>query len=166
MYDALFWGYEGEGVTYNTVDGKRVPTDKVGPGTADYWSLHLALIFGFVDGQEAKKATHKLVLGEEYNNEVYSSIDVMDKISRGNGIGDLPGYVAEGEATLKAGEARVAINSFTVEAIVGKITMEEFDQRVKAWEAKFRETIYGPMQKYLDENKEKLISQGVKHAGW
>lgn len=166
LYESIFWGYEGEGVTYNTVDGKRVPTDKIGPGTEDYWSLHLALVFGFLEGQDAKVASHRLALGDKYTDEVYNSIYAMDQIARENGIGELPGYVAPDEAVLKASEARLAINSFTVEAIMGKITMEQSDQRVKQWEAQFRDVIYGPMQKYLDENKEMLIRQGVKHAGW
>jgi putative aldouronate transport system substrate-binding protein len=166
LYDAIFWGYEGEGVTYNTVDGKRIPTDKIGPGTEDYWSLHLALIFGFVAGQEAKQAGHWQVLGEEYYKKVYDSIAAIDALAKKNGIGDLPGYVMPDEAALKLSESRQDISNFTVEAIMGKITMEEFDRRVQQWEAKYRDVIYGPMQAYLDANKEQLIANGVLHAGW
>lgn len=166
LYEAIFWGYEGEGVTYNTVDGQRVPTDKIGAGAEDYWSLHLALVFGFLEGQDAKVASQRVALGEEYLNEVYDSIEAMDTLAKNNGVGDLPGYVAPEAAVLKASESRAAINSFTVEAIMGRITMEQFDERVKQWEAQYRDVIYGPMQAYLDENKDMLISQGVKHAGW
>ncbi len=166
LYEALFWGYEGEGVTYNTVDGQRVPTDKIGTGSEDYWSLHLALLFGFVDGQESKQAANLTVLGEDYHKEVYDSIEVIDQQARANGIGDLPGYAAEGDALLQAPESRLAINSFAVEAIMGRISMEEFDQRVQQWEQQFREVIYGPMQAYLDANKDELLAQGVQHIGW
>ena len=171
LREAIFWGVEGEGVTYNTVDGKRVPTDKLGPGTPDYWSLHLALIFGFVDGQEAKQAGHLQVLGEEYYKKVYDSIAVIDGLAKKNGIGDdgqgyLPGYAPEGDALLKLSESRQEISAFTVEAILGRISMEELDLRVKAWEAKYREVLYGPMQQYLDANKEELIRNGVLQAGW
>jgi hypothetical protein len=58
------------------------------------------------------------------------------------------------------------ISSFTVEAIMGKITMEEFDKRIKAWETKYRDVIYGPMQQFLDKNKAELLKNGVLHAGW
>jgi ABC-type sugar transport system, periplasmic component len=166
LYDAIFWGYEGEGVTYNTVDGKRIPTDKLGPGTEDYWSLHLAVIFGFVEGQDAKKASHLQTLGEDYYREVYDSIDAIDALAKKNGIGGLPGYSAPDEALLKQSESNLDISNFTVETIMGKMTMEEFDQRVKQWEQKYRDVIYGPMQKYLDENKEQLVKNGVLHAGW
>jgi len=171
LREAIFWGAEGEGVTYNTVDGKRVPTDKIGPGTADYWSLHLALIFGFVDGQEPKQAAHLNVLGEAYYKKVYDSIAAIDQLAKKNGVGDdgqgnLPGYSPQGDALLKLSESRTEISSFTVEAIMGRITMEELDQRVKAWESKYREMIYGPMQQYLDENKAQLINNGVLQAGW
>jgi len=162
----IFWGYEGEGVTYNTVDGKRIPTDKLGPGTEDYWSLHLAVIFGFVEGQDAKKASHLQTLGEDYYREVYDSIDAIDALAKKNGIGGLPGYSAPDEALLKQSESNLDISNFTVETIMGKMTMEEFDQRVKQWEQKYRDVIYGPMQKYLDENKEQLVKNGVLHAGW
>ncbi|XID95746.1 extracellular solute-binding protein [Paenibacillaceae bacterium WGS1546] len=171
LRDAIFWGAEGEGVTYNTVDGKRVPTDKLGPGTADYWSLHLALIFGFVDGQEPKQAGHLNVLGEDYYNKVYNSIDVIDQLAKKNGVGDdgqgnLPGYSPQGDVLLKLSESRTEISGFTVEAIMGRITMDELDQKAKAWESKYRELIYGPMQQYLDENKNELIANGVLQAGW
>ncbi len=171
LHEAIFWGYEGEGVTYNTVDGKRVPTDKIGPGTPDYWSLHLALIFGFVDGQEAKQASHLKSLGKDYNKEVYDSIAAIDKLAKKNGIGDnglgyLPGYAPQGDALLKLPDSRMDISSFTVEAIMGKITMEEFDKRIKAWETKYRDMIYGPMQQFLDKNKAELLKNGVLHAGW
>lgn len=171
LHEAIFWGAEGEGVTYNTVDGKRVPTDKIGPGTADYWSLHLALIFGFVDGQEPKQAAHLNVLGEPYYRKVYDSIAAIDQLAKKNGVGDdgqgnLPGYSPQGDALLKLSESRSEISSFTVEAIMGRITMEELDQRVNAWESKYREMIYGPMQQYLDENKAQLINNGVLQAGW
>jgi|GEM_PF-801742 len=171
LRDAIFWGAEGEGVTYNTVDGKRVPTDKIGPGTPDYWSLHLALIFGFVDGQEPKMAGHLTALGDEYYKEVYDSIAAIDQLAKKNGVGDdgqgnLPGYSPQGDAVLKLSESRTEISGFTVEAIMGRITMEQLDQKVKAWESKYRDVIYGPMQQYLDANKDDLIKNGVLQAGW
>jgi len=66
----------------------------------------------------------------------------------------------------KNAEIMQAINKFTVEAIMGRITMEQFDQAVKDWEKKYRAFKYDPLQKYIDENKDYLRQMGVKMVDW
>jgi hypothetical protein len=44
--------------------------------------------------------------------------------------------------------------------------MAELDAAIVAWEKNYRALKYDPLQKYLDANKDSLIKQGFKKAGW
>jgi putative aldouronate transport system substrate-binding protein len=163
LREAIFWGKEGE--TYTVKDGKRVPTEKLGDKDRR-WVLQLALIFGFTDGQDAQNATFEQKIGQPLFKQIKDSVDVLGKEAEKVGITSLPGYTEPDDVSKKGGEIQQAINKFTVEAIMGRITMDQFDAEVKAWEAKYRSFKYDPLQKFIDANKDNLRKLGVKMVDW
>lgn len=164
LYEALFWGEEGE--TYTVEDGVRVPDADALADPDRRWTLQLALVWGFQNGQEVQRAINEQVLGEEYAKLVYDSMDVLQERAEERGLHGLTGYNASGEAAMKSSEATQAINRFTVEAITGRISMEQFDAEVERWEQQYRSILYNPMQQYMDENKDYLRSVGFKGVDW
>jgi hypothetical protein len=59
-----------------------------------------------------------------------------------------------------------AVNKFTSEAIMGRITMDQFVKEVQDWEKKYRTLKYEPLQKYIDANKESLRKLGYTMVDW
>lgn len=164
LREAIFWGNEGE--TYKTQAGKRVPiADKLGDPNRT-WARVYALLFGYTDGQDAQQALYEQLAGADYFKLAKDSMAQRQKDAEANGISTLVGYVAPDDAAKKTSEMNQALNKFTTEAIMGKISMDQFDQACKDWEKQYRALVYDPMQKYLDANKDYLIKLGVKQAGW
>ncbi|WP_409342376.1 extracellular solute-binding protein [Paenibacillus sp. MBLB4367] len=165
LREAIFWGKENE--TYTVKDGKRVPiADKLGAKERT-WSKQLAFIFGYTDGQDAQAALFEQQVGDStYYNQIKSSMKQVADNAANVGLGSPPGYAEPEDVLKKNAEIMQAINKFTVEAIMGRITMEQFDKEVKAWEQKYRAFKYDPLQKYIDANKDNLIKLGYKMAGW
>lgn len=164
LREAIFWGKEGE--TYTQKDGKRVPiADKLGDPNRT-WSRIYALLFGYTDGQDAQQAVYEQLAGADYFKLAKDSMKQRQADAEANGISGLIGYIAPEDAAKKTSEMNQAINKFTTEAIMGKISMDQFDQARKDWEKQYRSLVYDPMQKFLDANKDNLIKLGVKQAGW
>ncbi|GGD72834.1 extracellular solute-binding protein [Paenibacillus nasutitermitis] len=165
LREAIFWGKENE--TYTVKDGMRVPiADKIGAKERT-WLKSLAFIYGFTDGQDAQLAINEQLIGDSaYFNEVQASIKKLGEEAANVGLSSPIGYVEPEEVGKKTPEIIQAINKFTVEAIMGRISMEQFDKEVKAWEQKYRKFKYDPLQKFIDENKDQQIALGYQMAGW
>ncbi|GAA3411265.1 hypothetical protein ACFFNY_19615 [Paenibacillus hodogayensis] len=164
LREAVFWGKEGD--TYTVQAGKRVPiADKLGDPNRT-WSRVYALLFGYTDGQDAQQALYEQKAGADYFKLAKDSMKQRQTDAEANGLNSLIGYAAPDDAAKKTSEMKQALNKFTTEAIMGKITMDQFDQARKDWEKQYRTLVYGPMQAYLDANKDYLIKLGVKQAGW
>jgi len=164
LREAIFWGKEG--VEYTVKDGKRVPNPDVLGDPNRRWVRNLALIFGYTDGQDAQNALYELQIGQPLFGQIRDSVAQLQKQAETVGLGVIPGYIEPEEVVKKNAEIMQAINKFTVEAIMGRITMEQFDQAVKDWEKKYRAFKYDPLQKYIDENKDYLRQMGVKMVDW
>lgn len=164
LKEAVFWGKEGE--TYTVKDGKRVPIPEKLGAKERTWARHLMFIFGFTDGQDAQNATYELQIGQPLFNQIRESMSVLQNEAQKIGLGSLPMYSEPDDVLKKNSEIMQAINKFTTEAIMGRITMEQFDQEVQAWEKKYRALKYDPIQKYIDENKDKLRELGYKMVDW
>lgn len=164
LKEAIFWGKEGE--TYNTKDGKRVPIPEKLGAKERTWSRNLALLFGFTDGQDAQNATYELQIGTPLFKQIQDSMKVLATEAQKVGLGGLPNYAESDDVLKKNSEMLQAINKFTSEAIMGRITMAQFDQEVKAWETKYRALKYDPIQKFIDGNKDMLRSLGYKMVDW
>ncbi|MCD9025133.1 extracellular solute-binding protein [Cohnella silvisoli] len=165
LREAIFWGKENE--TYTVKDDKRLPiADKMGAKERT-WLKSLAFIFGFTDGQDAQVAVNEQLIGDStYFNEVQNSIKMLGEQAANVGLGAPIGYVEPEVVAKKGPEIMQAINKFTVKAIMGRISMDQFDKEVKAWEQKYRAFKYDPLQKFIDENKDQQIALGYKMAGW
>jgi len=164
VVDAIFWGEEGK--TYRIQDGKRVPDlEALGKEWTRY-SHYYAFVPGYEGAPDLSQAKVKLSLGEPYTKEIYESINHRVEVANLNGFEQLFGYVPSEAAGLKNSESMQRINQFTVKAIMGELSMEQFDQEVAKWEKDFRSVIYDEIQAYLDANKETLSSSGVKRVNW
>ncbi|PYI52847.1 extracellular solute-binding protein [Paenibacillus flagellatus] len=164
LKETIFWGKEGE--TYTVKDGKKVPIPEKLGAKERTWARHLAFLFGFTDGQDAQQALYELQIGNPLFTKIKDSMTVLQKEAEKVGLGSLPMYAEPDDVLKKNSEMMQAINKFTTEAIMARISMEQFDQEVKAWEQKYRALKYDPMQKYIDANKEKLRSLGYKMVDW
>jgi len=164
VVDNIFWGEEGK--TYKMLDGKRVPDLEALGKEYTRYSYYYAFVPGYEGAPDLSRAKTELNLGAEASKLLYDSVDERVRLAEGNGFGDLPGFVLPEAAALKSSESMQRINQFTVKAIMGEISMDQFDQEVSKWEKDFKSLMYDDMQKYLDENKDKLREQGVKHVDW
>lgn len=163
LHEAIFWGKEGD--TYTVQDGKRIPNAEKLAAEDRRWVLQLAIIFGFVDGQDVKLATAEQIMGKDYLKFVTDSLQPLGQAAEKTGYA-LSNFVhLSDEASKKASEMRQFITKSTVEAIMGKIAMSEFDQRVKEFHQKYG-FIYDEYTKYLKEHKDELLKKGVVEAGW
>lgn len=164
LKETIFWGKEGE--TFNMKDGKRVPVPEKLGAKERTWSRNLALIFGFTDGQDAQNATYELQIGTPLFKQIQDSMNVIANEAKKIGLQTLPMYTEPDDVLKKNSEISQAVNKFTSEAIMGRITMQQFDQEVKTWESKYRALKYDPIQKYIDSNKDTLRGLGYKMVDW
>ncbi|WP_127584695.1 extracellular solute-binding protein [Paenibacillus koleovorans] len=162
LHEAIYWGKEGE--TFSTQNGKRVPiVDKINdPSRA--WALHLGVIMGFEEGIEIKKTIVEQNIGKVYG-QVSTNLDKVAGEAKKGGYPLTAFYVPSDAAKNKAVESREFISKTTAEAIMGKITMQQFDERVKEFVSKYG-FMYDEMTKYINDNKDALRKKGVVEVDW
>ncbi|RAV21066.1 hypothetical protein [Paenibacillus contaminans] len=163
LRESIFWGKEGE--TYTVKDGKRVPDTAKLNDPKRYWSLQLAIVFGFSDGQEVKQAKLAQVAEPEHYKALMDSQIAADKNALKTGFGvtsfiDLPNDLSK-----KLPDSRMYITQAAVEAIMGKITMDEFDNRVKGYVEKYG-AIDDFYTKEMNGRKDELRKKGVVEVDW
>jgi putative aldouronate transport system substrate-binding protein len=166
MYDIIAWGREGK--EYTIVDGRRVPTDRLyfrdmADPDAHYWTLHLGVIVGFWPTD----VKHR-VMEERYGNLWRAAYDsskwTMDR-ARENGL-DLSGFIpANPEVSKKSGEINSFISGVIAQVILGQMTFDEFDVKVREFEMEFG-FIYKYYEDYMKERKDQLRAWGVKMVDW
>jgi hypothetical protein len=159
LYEAIFWGKEGE--TYKVENGKRIPDAAKLADPSRYWSLHLGLVFGFVDGQDVKIAQGELGVGKEYSDAVWNSIKPVDAIAKANGISPLNFVVYSEDAKKKSGDGANLVYQATVELIMGKISPSQFDAKVEEHKKTYG-FIFDEATKWIADNKANLAKMGVK----
>lgn len=163
LYDAIFWGKEGS--EYVVQEGKRVPDAQKLLDPSRYWSLHLALIFGFGSGQDSKMAQQEQVLGADYFKLAYDSVKAIEAQAEEAGV-SLFAFMPQIEAVqAKITESETFISEATAQAIMGNITMEQFDKKVEDFKEKYS-FIGEEYTKYMNEHKDELRSWGVKEVDW
>jgi putative aldouronate transport system substrate-binding protein len=162
LHEAVYWGKEGE--TYTVQNGKRIPMpDKISdPSRA--WALHLGIIMGFEEGIDVKKSIVEQNIGPIYN-QVIGNLEQSAGHAKKAGFPFTMFYVASDASRNKAVESREFISTATAEAIMGKITMQQFDERVKEFTSKYG-FIYEEMTKFINDNKDDLRKKGVVEVDW
>jgi hypothetical protein len=173
LVNDIFWGEEGK--TYSVKNGKKVPNIEALAKEWTRYSHYFAFVPGYLGAPDLDRAKTEISLGEQYAKELYASIDKhVEKVTaNGEGsidgwdsLGGMPGYVPTEAESLKKPESRQSIDKFTVKAIMGELSMEQLDQEVAKWEKEYRSVLYDNMQKFVDENKEKLRKLGYKQVDW
>ncbi|WP_135557271.1 extracellular solute-binding protein [Paenibacillus cymbidii] len=163
LREAIFWGKQGE--TYTVQNNVRTPiADKLADPNRS-WSLQLALVRGFADGQDVKKGTNDQLLGADYSKQQYDSVNALAEQAKKNGVPFSSMAKLSDDASKKQAETIRFITEATVQAIMGKITMEQFDEKVKQFNTTYG-FIYDEYTKYLKDHKDELLKIGIKDAGW
>ncbi|MFK7693703.1 hypothetical protein [Paenibacillus sp. HJGM_3] len=164
LRDKIFWGDEGD--TYTMKDGKRVANPDKMSAEEHAWKRQYAFLFGYTDGQDAQNANFEAKLGKDIFTNIQNGMKVIQKEAENIGLDGMVGYAEPDEVLKKNAEIMQAINKFTTEYIMSRISEQEFNAAIADWEKKYRALKYDPMQKFLDANKADLIKKGYKKAGW
>lgn len=164
LYEAIFWGKEGS--EYTVSNGKRIPNAAKLNDPNRTWSLQLALIFGYVSGQDAKQAVYEQTLGADRFKLVKESMNmVADEAVKKGGIGIYMLLPMISGVTDKIADSTNFISQATSKAIMGQITMEDFDKLVQQYNKEFG-FIDEAFTKYMNENKETLKKKGCIEVDW
>lgn len=164
LHDAIFWGKEGE--DFKVEDGKKIPID--GKGLSDpnrRYALSLALIFGFNDRKEPSIAAAQKVMDKNEFQRRIDGMKILEDTAQATGLALESFVTLSTDASSKKAESNQFISTATIEAIMGKITMQQFDQRVDEYKKKYG-FIYDEYTKYMNANKDQLKKLGVKEIEW
>jgi ABC-type glycerol-3-phosphate transport system substrate-binding protein len=164
LHNLIFWGKEGE--DYTVKDGKKVPID--GKSLSDknqYYKLHLAIIFGFNDRKESSIAAAEQVMDKGEFSRRMDGLKTWEDQANKNGQ-RLGSFVKlSDEASKKVAESNNYISQATFEAIMGRISMSDFDKRVEEFTRKYG-FIFDEYTNYMNSHKEELKNYGVKEVDW
>lgn len=167
MLDAIFWGNEGE--TYKVVDGNRVPDTEKMADPNFVFGLGLAFGVGYGAGLDVRYATYKSQTGQEIFDKELASAKILDDNAKIAGIRIVDFLKAENdeekEADKKAAEAFEFEKAASIKAIMGQITMADFDKQVEEFKSRYG-FIFEAYTKYIQRHKDDLISKGILEAGW
>jgi putative aldouronate transport system substrate-binding protein len=164
LHDAIFWGKEGE--DFKIENGKKSPIDGQGLAHANKrYALHLSLIFGFNDRKESSIAAAERVMDKDEFKRRMDGMKRVEDAAKSTGLALDPFVVLPADTASKKTESNQFISTATIEAIMGKITMEQFDQKVEEYKKKYG-FIYDEYTKYMTANKDKLKNLGVKEVEW
>ncbi|WP_409345357.1 extracellular solute-binding protein [Paenibacillus sp. MBLB4367] len=161
LSEAIFWGKEG--VTYEVKDGKRVPIPEA--LRKQYWAINLALVWGFNGRVESNIAAAAQFLSKEELSRKLDGMKMLQEQAIQKGASLETFVTLTPEAVKKKSEADAFISKASVEAIMGKISMAEFDKKVEEFTKKFG-FIYDEYTDYMKKNKDKLEKFGVKEVNW
>lgn len=163
------WGEEG--VQYTVKDGKRVPDAKALADENQKFSTHLMLIPGFNAVNPSKDAIAEQEMGtEKYKMLTDSMAHVANEAEeRGYAIFDVFRYTATlltdpDDFKAKKEEIDKYTAEATVNAITGKISMEEFDKRVANYKTQYA-FVDESLTKAVNDKRDFLLSVGCKEAG-
>jgi hypothetical protein len=164
LHDAIFWGKEGE--DFKIENGKKLPIDGQGLAHANKrYALHLSLIFGFNDRKESSIAAAEKFMDKDEFKRRMDGMKRVEDAAKSTGLALDPFVVLSADTASKKTESNQFISTATIEAIMGKITMEQFDQKVEEYKKKYG-FIYDEYTKYMTQNKDKLKKLGVKEIEW
>lgn len=164
LYDEMFWGKEGE--TYTVKDGKRQPIIEKINDSNFIWGQQYAIVHGYTAAlNDLNAIKDQQVMGTDYHKMLKDSIKPVAEHANKKGYSFFPRAKLSEESTRKMPELQQFISKVTVEAIMGKITMEQFDQQVKEFKDKYG-FIADDYTKYLNANKDELRKQGVVSVDW
>jgi putative aldouronate transport system substrate-binding protein len=163
LNEAIFWGKEGS--EYTVENGKRVPNSEKLLDASRYWSLQLSIVRGFSAGAESKAAQQLQTLGQEEFDYSNNSLKIVADQAEEVGVNMFSLIPVLDEIALKLPESNKFLSAATVDAIMGKISMEQFDKKVGEYSDKYS-FIADAYTKYMNENKAKLDSWGVKEVNW
>lgn len=164
LYESIFWGQQGVEYVLNN-EGKRiVDATKLNDPSRTY-GLAFSCMMGFSSGLEAKKAVQLQIAGVDRFNRYYDSVKTVANHAAEAGLSIWSGYTAIDDVQKKRGDADAFVSEATAKAIMGQISMEEFDSRVKEYQSKYG-FICDALTKQFMSNKDAMRSMGIKSIDW
>lgn len=164
LKDTIFWGIENE--DYKVENGQKVPIEGEGLSNPNKtYRLHFGIVLGFYSGTDRNIASARQAMKPEQLERQLAGLDTLAKAADEQGLRVADFITPEPDVSLKQTESHQFISTATVEAIMGKISLEQFDGKVAEYQQKYG-FIYGQYTDYIKANKEQLLSLGVKEAGW
>lgn len=164
LFEEINWGKEGEEYVVNN-EGKRI-VDSTKLNSAERRpGIAYACMMGFSSGLEAKKAVQLQISGTDVFNRYYDSVKTIADHAGEAGVQLWSGYTPIDDVQKKRGDADAFISEATAKAIMGQITMEEFDKRVQEWKEKYG-FICDAVTQQLMGNKDKIREMGIKCIDW
>ncbi|NSW91445.1 MAG: extracellular solute-binding protein [Firmicutes bacterium] len=168
--ELLVWGREGE--EHIIQDGKKVPiVEKLNDPnrTGRYYSIMFALFPGFpaITFSEAKLACIEQEIGSERFNTTYNSLKEANKRAENFGVGVWTAFNRETTDEQKEidnldVESSKFIASVVSNVVMGKMSIEEYDEKVKEYKTKYGDRLSEYYTRKLREQKDELIKRGVK----
>jgi len=164
LKEAIFWGFENE--DFKVVDGQKVPIEGEGLSNPNkLYRLHFGIIVGFYSGTEKNIAQAREVMEPAQLDRRLASLDMLAEQAKESGLRVKDFVKLDPDVSMKLKESNQYISTATIEAIMGKITMDQFDGKVAEYKQKYG-SIYQHYTDYIQANKDQLLSLGVKEAGW
>lgn len=163
LKDAIVWGKEGE--TYSVQDGKRIPNQEKMADMQHIISNMYSIVIGYDVGQEVTSVVSEQTIGAERMKAIQDSVKAVDDEAKANGLALQHFVQLSEEASALLAESNQFIYQATVEAIMGKISMAEFDKKVEEYASKYG-FIYNEYTTYMNENRDDLRSKGVVEVDW
>jgi ABC-type glycerol-3-phosphate transport system substrate-binding protein len=168
--ELLIWGRQGE--EHIIQNGKKVPiAEKLNDPdrTGRYYSLMFSLFHGFpaITFSEAKLACIEQEIRTDRFNTVYSSLQEANKRAEKFGVGIWRAFKAEST------DEKKEIDNLDVESyhfmkavmsnvVMGKMSIEEFDEKVKEYKEKYGNKLSEYYTRKVLEQRDDLTKKGVK----
>jgi hypothetical protein len=163
LFQAIFWGKEGQ--EYTVKDGKKVMNMEKFNDTSRSWSLQLALIFGFAANSAANQDNYAQTWGTDKAKTVFDSLQYPAAEGKNRGVMFRTFVPTDTPGLDKYAESESYISEATAQAVMGHITMEQFDKKVQDYQKKYG-IIWDTYTKYMNEHKDDLLSKNCLEVNW
>jgi ABC-type glycerol-3-phosphate transport system substrate-binding protein len=165
FFDLITWGQQG--IQYTVANGKRVPNYTALNDPNHTWALHLSILWGFPSytGSDVKMAAFESRLGAERFKTANDSLAIWKQAAEANGYDRSNFLPPIDEVNKKNGDSTAFIAEATDQAVMGKITMQEFDDRVAQYKTTYQ-GMYDLLTQQFQQMKDTLLKNGVKSASW
>lgn len=166
LQDKYIWGTEG--VHYKIENGDRVPDFEKMSDPEHTWAGQFAVIFGFVNDWVTRLAYAKSVYPEEAYTMLEDRIELSKEQAQIRGVSFLKVLDRTPdieELDKMEADRRLAQTEAIVKAVMGQISMEQFDQLVNTYKSKYTE-FTKEYTRQLQANKDQWLAMGVNEAAW
>lgn len=165
--DLIAWGREG--IEHKLEGGERVPIEEKLNHPDRHYSLMFAVIHGFptISFSDQKLKMIEMNIGSERYNTAYNGLIEVGKRADKMGINFWSLYKVEDTDESKEIkeleiEGQKFIATVVTSVIMGKMPIEEYDNKVEEYRKKYGDKVFEYYTKKMLEQKDYLVDNGVK----